>query len=230
MTVYSYVDTLPQLIKQGEVVRYFATRPQGALFFSQATLSRKLRQRQEPLDLASGAEGDVNAALAAVNAWRNTWAPDSPSDLCEVTTNPDEHNEVEEELLDLVAQLKARRCITGQPFTLKELLDPTEEREIRECLNIVDGGDMEIVSMVQAEARGDIEEIDSDSDDDNPEVVPATLKEMIAACRMLEENGLLVCTNALDVVEAVRRFRGRLQKMSREGEKQTTLDMFFIPK
>ena len=184
----------------------------------------------EPLDLASGAEGDVNAALAAVNAWRNTWAPDSPSDLCEVTTNPDEHNEVEEELPDLVAQLKARKRITGQPFTLEELLDPTEEREIGECLNIVDGGDMEIVSMVQAEARGDIEEIDSDSDDDNPEVVPATLKEMIAACRMLEENGLLVCTNALDVVEAVRRFRGHLQKMSREGEKQTTLDMFFIPK
>ena len=147
-----------------------------------------------------------------------------------MTTNPDEHNEVEEELLDLVTQLKARRRITGQPFTLEELLDPTEEREIGECLNIVDGGDMEIVSMVQAEARGDIEEIDSDSDDDNPEVVPATLKEMIAACWMLEENGLLVCTNALDVVEAVRRFRGRLQKMSREGEKQTTLDMFFIPK
>ena len=47
MTVYSYVDTLPQPIKQGEVVRYFATRPQGALFFSQATLSRKLQQRQE---------------------------------------------------------------------------------------------------------------------------------------------------------------------------------------
>ena len=108
MTVYSYVDTLPQLIKQGEVVRYFATRPQGALFFSQTTLSCKLWQHQEPLDLALGAEGDVNAALAAVNAWHNTWAPDSPSNLCKVTTNPDEHNEVKEELLDLVAQLKAR--------------------------------------------------------------------------------------------------------------------------
>ena len=45
MTVYTYVDTLPQPINQGDVVKYFATRPQGALLFSQSTLSRKLRQR-----------------------------------------------------------------------------------------------------------------------------------------------------------------------------------------
>ena len=39
MTVYTYVDTLPQPINQGEVVKYFATRPQGMLLFSQSTLS-----------------------------------------------------------------------------------------------------------------------------------------------------------------------------------------------
>ena len=47
MTVYTYVDTLPQPINQGEVVKYFATRPQGTLLFSQPTLSRKLRQHSE---------------------------------------------------------------------------------------------------------------------------------------------------------------------------------------
>ena len=47
LTVYAYVDTLPQPINQGEVVQYFSTRPQGALLFSQPTLSRKLRQRPE---------------------------------------------------------------------------------------------------------------------------------------------------------------------------------------
>jgi hypothetical protein len=31
MTVYIYVDTLPQPINQGEVVRYFATRPEGII-------------------------------------------------------------------------------------------------------------------------------------------------------------------------------------------------------
>ncbi len=47
MTVYTYVDTLPQPINQGEVVKYFATRPQGALLFSQSTLSCKLWQHPE---------------------------------------------------------------------------------------------------------------------------------------------------------------------------------------
>jgi len=47
LTVYKYVDTLPQPVNQGEVVKYFATRPQGALLFSQPTLSRKLQQRLE---------------------------------------------------------------------------------------------------------------------------------------------------------------------------------------
>src|SRR5260221_12545410 len=47
MTVYTYVDTLPQPINQGEVVKYFATRPQGALLFTQSTLSRKLWQCPE---------------------------------------------------------------------------------------------------------------------------------------------------------------------------------------
>src|SRR5258706_1530461 len=39
--------TLPQPINQGEVVKYFATRPEHALLFTQSTLSRKLQQRSE---------------------------------------------------------------------------------------------------------------------------------------------------------------------------------------
>ena len=38
-TVYAYVDTLPHPVNQGQVVRYFATRPEGALLFTQPTLS-----------------------------------------------------------------------------------------------------------------------------------------------------------------------------------------------
>ncbi len=77
-----------------------------------------------PLDSASGAEGDVDAALAAINAWHNKWAP---NDLCKVAMAPNAHSKVEEELLNLVAQLKAQRCIIGQLFTLDEMLDPKEE-------------------------------------------------------------------------------------------------------
>ena len=47
MTIYAYVDTLPQPIKQGDVVKYFATRPEGPLIFTQSTLSRKLQHRSE---------------------------------------------------------------------------------------------------------------------------------------------------------------------------------------
>ena len=99
--------------------------------------------------------------------------------------------------------------------------------------------DIEIVEKEQAgtiqaevgSTRGDIEEIDSDSDDDDPEVVPPSLKGMIEACRKLEEDCLLVgAEGALDFIEAGRRLRGRLQKMSRDSTKQTTLDTFFNSK
>ena len=129
------------------------------------------------------------------------------------------------ELLDLVAQLKERRRITGQPFTPDELLGP---KVIGEYLDSFEGGDIEIVGMVQAEvglARGDIEKIDSDFD---PEVVPPSLKEMVEAYRILEENSLVICTEgALELVQAARRYRDLLQRMSRESVKQTTIDMFF---
>jgi len=47
MTVYTYVDTLPQPIEQVDVVEYFATRPEGPLIFTQSTLSRKLQHSSE---------------------------------------------------------------------------------------------------------------------------------------------------------------------------------------
>ena len=47
MTVYAYVDTLTQPINQGDVIKYFATRPEGALHFTQSTLSRKLQHHSE---------------------------------------------------------------------------------------------------------------------------------------------------------------------------------------
>jgi hypothetical protein len=199
-----------------------------------------VREWIEPLDSALAAEGDVSAALAAVNAWRNKWAPDSPSEApdspSEVLDSPvatilDEHDNVEAELLGLVAELKARKRIIGEPLTLEEMLDPIEEREIGEYPSSFEGRDLdlEIIGMVQAKARGDaVEEISSDSDDDEPEVVPPSLPEMIEACRKLEEGCLLVCTEGvLDFVEAARRLRGHLQKLSRESEKQTTIDMYF---
>lgn len=138
------------------------------------------------MDSVLGTEDNIDAALAALDALRNKWAPDTPSELCEVATISDEHSRVEEELLDLVAQLKVRRRIIGQPCTLEELLNPEEEREIGESPYTFEGGDAEIIGMVQREmglARGEIEESEeSDSGDQDPEVTPPSLNEMIRLC------------------------------------------------
>jgi hypothetical protein len=107
-------------------------------------------------------------------------------------------------------------------------LDLEEEQEIGENVYGFDGGDDEIVGMVQQEmglVRGNTEEIDSD---DDPEVVPLPLKEMIKMCHTIEENSMAVCTEgALELGTALRQYRAHLQRMSRESEKQTTLDDFF---
>jgi hypothetical protein len=58
MTVYAHVDTLPRPINQGEVVNYFATRPEGSLSFSRATLSCKLKHR---LDIEARVGSNPNA-------------------------------------------------------------------------------------------------------------------------------------------------------------------------
>ena len=43
MTVFAYMDAHPDL-PQERVVHYFKTKPQDALEFTQATLSRKLKR------------------------------------------------------------------------------------------------------------------------------------------------------------------------------------------
>ena len=40
MTVHAYVDTLPQPMKQNNVVKYFATRPEGPLIFTTHTITQ----------------------------------------------------------------------------------------------------------------------------------------------------------------------------------------------
>lgn len=97
------------------------------------------------------------ATLADIDASHNKWAPNIPSELCEVATIPNERSKVEEELLGLLAQLKERGRIS-ESFTLDQFLDPEEEREIGESLYSFEGGYDEIVGMVQEMGleRGDI--------------------------------------------------------------------------
>ena len=86
--------------------------------------------------------------------------------------------------------------------------------------------------MVQVEAdlaRGDIEEIETDSSDDSdPKEVLPSLRDMIDTCQMFEGKSHLVCKEgAFEFVQAAWQYWANLQKMHKEQEKQTTLDMFF---
>ena len=114
--------------------------------------------------------------------------PNSPSDLCEVATILNKHKEVEEELLELVHQLKEQKQIFGDPSVLNEMVDLTEEQVLGDCLDSFEGRnlDVEIVQVVQAKVRGgSVKEIGSDSISDEPEVVLPSLKEMIEVCQKL---------------------------------------------
>ena len=70
-------------------------------------------------------------------------------------------------------------------------------------------------------ARGDIIEIDSDSDSsDEPEEEPLSLQEVIKLCQVLEENSVVGdAEDALNFVEAAAEFRLHLQRKSRRGSK-----------
>ena len=106
-----------------------------------------------------------------------------------------------------MAQLKDWRHIFGKLCTLDRLLDPEEEWEIGENIYAFEGGDAEIIGMVQQEmglVRGTTEEIDSG---DDPEVVLLPLKEMIRMCQIIEENSMVICTEgALALVKASRQY------------------------
>ncbi len=89
----------------------------------------------ESLDSVWRAEDDTNASLAALAALHNQWAPYGPSELCKVATITNEHKKVEEELLELVAQLE-QRCFFGQSCTLDEPLDLEEEHKERTPMDL----------------------------------------------------------------------------------------------
>ena len=138
------------------------------------------------------------------------------------------HREAGSVDIETVEEEKACISIFGKPCTLEELLDLEEEQEIGENPDSFEGGDTEIIQMAQAEiglGSGDIEEIDLD---DEPEVVPPPLKEVMKMCHTLEEYSMVISPQGtFTFVKALCEYQGHLAKIIRAGEKQTTLDTFF---
>jgi hypothetical protein len=136
---------------------------------------------------------------------------------------------LEAELMDCVVELKRRNRIFGSIPSLDDLLDPTEEQEIGDMPYWFEGGDAEIVAQVhheQAIERGEVVEVDSDSEGDDDDDPPADLStaEIIRMCEQLERVALgSGLDGALEFLRNSRRFRAQLTQADFQRAKQVTL-------
>ena len=99
---------------------------------------------------------------------------------------PPQLQDVEQSLVTAVDELKVQKCIIGTSLTLEEMLNPTEEREIRDLMYKFEGGDDEIVATVQhefeIEAGGIIEVDQSDDKAEEEKEKELTTKQVIELC------------------------------------------------
>jgi hypothetical protein len=179
----------------------------------------------KPLDAVLSAESDVNQALSALEHLRDELEVYLPAES-ERSARTEQCTDLEDHLQGLVNELKNRRRIIGEPLSLDEFLDPEEERKVSGEYDF-EGGDAEIVALVQNGGPDDDSDSDSDSDEESGEPqIP--LKDMIEMCRALETASVgFSNTSGLEVVKVLRRFRGELQKASTKNAVQTSLDSFF---
>jgi hypothetical protein len=187
------------------------------------------------------AEGDIATALKAVDTLAATasqwtglkiWILAHPKIPTQVTT-------LKIELMDSVGGLKSHNQIFGKPLTIKEISDPVEEREVGDdCDYKFPGGDNEIVEEVwrqMAIERGDIMEVDSDSEDGNEaeNVMPEyTFTQVFMLCQLLEDTCLQFgeLEVLFDLSKWLQAFRACVCREEIRGAKQTTIDSYFSSK
>ncbi|KIK19782.1 hypothetical protein PISMIDRAFT_13430 [Pisolithus microcarpus 441] len=144
---------------------------------------------QPALDAVMQAEGDSDAAIAAVET------------LATISS--------------YLTELKGCNRIFGEPMALSNFLEPAEEAEVPDPLDS-GGGDEAIVAQVCweiAERNGDVIEVESD-DECEPEQ-DISLTEALTLCKQLEPACLqftdLDSQVTLDLLKHLRLFCGRLQ-------------------
>jgi hypothetical protein len=234
------MDSHPGL-RQDDVVNHFASRVDGALMFTQPTLSRRLKEWptlvnsnpnalsmkrydakkwQPALDAVMAAENDDDAALDAIIKLRYT---SNPVPSIPPPAKAAAQSQIETDLMESVAELKNRNRIFGPMPALDDLLDPVEEREVGDSPYLFEGGDEEIAAQVCREQAEDAIEIDSD-DEEEPEP-DLTAAEMLQHARLLE----IACLSSgvessFEVLQVLRRFRVQLTKMQMVNAKQVTLE------
>lgn len=131
--------------------------------------------------------------------------------------------------------LKSRNQIIGELPTIEELLDPVEEREVGDHDYEFPGGDNEIVEEARRQMaieRGDIMEVDSDSEDGNEDenATPEyTFTQVFTLCQQLEDACLQFGELELsfDLSKRLRAFQACVHREEIHGAKQTTIDSYF---
>lgn len=121
-----------------------------------------------------------------------------------------------------------KRQTNGKPLTLKEMLNPIEEKTIGFSTFQFEGGDEEIVERVKydiAVEKGEIIEIESDESDEEEEQ-GLTAFEISKMCQEMESLCLRHAPPdlSLDLAQHLRQFRIHLRREMTKNAKQTTLD------
>ncbi|KAF9222121.1 DDE-domain-containing protein [Gyrodon lividus] len=137
----------------------------------------------------------------------------------------DKLEEVEAQLMETVDTLKSCNCIFGTPPTLLELLDPPEEKEIRQGplleANQSDEAIMDAVHQEMAASKHDVIEVESDDEEDpaDPPVTRANVMLMSKEYGDVEE--------VLALSHHLHQFCAKLRRQEFLDAKQTLLDSFF---
>lgn len=166
------------------------------------------------------AKNDVLAALSTIKKIQLT----TSSDTSLVTAKVPQSQQAEQDLMESVAELKKRNRVHGNLLTLKELVDPLEEREIGEESLSCD--DEEIVDQVNKEAEGGaVSDNESELSVEETEGSLLGHQEAIHICQQLEdycleEGGV----NILELLHNLRCFRAQLRREDMRNAKQTTLE------
>lgn len=234
-------DTLRPLEdpKAWEIIHRFATDHDMSLPAAEDQLKLLLGTRfmhsewQLALNAVMDAEEDTDSALAAIKRLQDQVKPKPTAGVATRADLP-QLDRLEAGLMEAVADLKARKRITGTPPTLEELVNPVEENEIGESEYSFPGGDDEIIAaaLEATKQSDDVAENQDESDDEDPSPADCVSpREGLDLCEKMEK---LVLSHAdadgvdlLGFQRQLRKMRGHLRQLENSSYKQATLDSFF---
>ena len=182
-----------------------------------------------PFDAVLGAEGNSIVALDAIEKLyekaRRRLVIRIPA-----FRKPAQCEDIENDLVTALQELKIRKRIHGDIPSLDEIVDPVEERMEESQHAVTCDGD--IVRQVELEmSTPEVEEVGSDSEDESdsgPQDPELSAQEIIALCTRLETECVRRGTaSGLQLSRQLCQLRGELRREEQQGLKQSTIDRFF---